>query len=263
MTTDPLGTRLQAAAAIAREGGLLAKRHFLGRERLEIELKGHQDMVSIADRAVEDLMRARIGELFPKDEVLGEEGGGDGQADALWIMDPIDGTANFLRGMPYWSLVLAYREGGRTEIGITYDPLHDELFVARRGKGAWRNGEPIRVSACDDPRRACIGLSFNFKQRGEDYVRLIERIVGHGMDHRRMGSSALALCHLADGRIDACLSLHCNSWDVIAGLILVEEAGGVATDYTDGCSLVEPRATAASTPGLRRIVAELAGTPRI
>ena len=259
MSNDPLGPRLLAAAAIAHEAGHLARRYFQGREQLAVELKGHQDVVSLADRTVEELIRDRIGAAFPEDGLLGEEGGGD-EAERLWVIDPIDGTANFLRGLPYWCVVLAYVEAGRTEIGVTYDPIHDELFVARRGQGAWRNGERIRVSGCSDPRRACVALSFNFKQDGDAYVQLMEGIVRHGMDHRRMGSTALKLCHVADGRVDALVTLHCSAWDVIAGLLTVKEAGGLATDYADGCRLTETRAVLACTPALQEVVEAISAT---
>ena len=229
MSDRDLEHRLLIACAVAREAGHLAADYFARREQLEVEHKGVQDLVSVADREVEELIRTRLATAFPGDGLLGEEGGGDGLADAvdgaagagsggLWVIDPIDGTANFLRGMPYWSVALAYLVDGRAEVAVTYDPVHDELFWARRGTGAYRDERAIRASDRADPKQAVIGSTFTFKMAIEDYVRLVEGILRAGADHRRMGSTALMMCHVADGRLDGCATLHCNSWDVIGGL---------------------------------------------
>ena len=160
--TDPLDLRLLAACAIVREAGQLAHDYFLRRDTLEIEFKGKQDLVSVADRAVEDAIRAHLTRAFPDDDLIGEEGGyaADRGGDRVWVIDPIDGTGNFLRGVPYWSVALAYVVGGRTELAVTYDPVHDELFVARRGHGASRNSRRIHVSDRADPGRSAIGTAW-------------------------------------------------------------------------------------------------------
>ena len=144
--TDPLDLRLLAGCAIVREAGQLARDYFSRRESLEIEFKGQQDLVSIADRNVEEVLRERLAVSFPGDAVLGEEGGGGDGARRTWVLDPIDGTFNFLKGIPCWGVVAALVVDGRIEIGLTYDPVHDEMFTARRGGGAFRNGAPVRVS---------------------------------------------------------------------------------------------------------------------
>jgi myo-inositol-1(or 4)-monophosphatase len=233
MTDRDLDLRLLTARAVVREAGKLAYNYFTRRAQLEVEHKGMQDLVSVADRAVEDLIRARLRGAFPDDDLLGEEGGGaePRPGGGLWVIDPIDGTANFLRGMPYWSVALAYVIDDRVEIGVTYDPVHDELFAARRGRGAQRNHAAIRVSGCDDPQRGIIGSTFTFKMGIERYSAILEGILRAGSDHRRMGSTALMMCHVADGRLDGCVTGYCNSWDVIGGLLLVQEAGGVASDF--------------------------------
>ena len=145
--------------------------------------------------------------------------------------------------MPYWSVALAYLVDGRAEVAVTYDPVHDELFWARRGTGAYRDERAIRASDRADPKQAVIGSTFTFKMAIEDYVRLVEGILRAGADHRRMGSTALMMCHVADGRLDGCATLYCNSWDVIGGLLLVQEAGGAASDFLAGASLdrAQPR----------------------
>jgi myo-inositol-1(or 4)-monophosphatase len=261
MTARDLDLRLLTARAVAREAGKLAHDYFSKRAQLEIEHKGVQDLVSIADRAVEDLIRQRLSGAFPGDDLLGEEGGGaePRSGAGLWVIDPIDGTANFLRGMPYWSVAIAYVVDGRVEIGVTYDPVHDELFWARRGGGAQRDQAPIRVSGATDPQRAIIGSTFTFKMGIERYLTIIQGILRAGADHRRMGSTALMMCHVADGRLDGCATGYCNSWDVIGGLLLVREAGGVASDFIAEHGLLEPGGALACTPGLRETLEQVHG----
>jgi len=261
MTDHELELRTLVAAAVVREAGHLARRHFERRDQLEVEHKGAQDLVSIADRAVEDLIRARLGAAFPGDGMMGEEGELAGPADApgRWVIDPIDGTANFLRGVPYWSTTLAYVRGRETEIGITCDPMHDDLFVARRGHGATRNGEPIRVSGRTDPREACFGHTFSFKTDATRYVRTLAALLEAGVDHRRLGSTALMLCHVADGRLDGCVTLYCSSWDVLGGLLLVREAGGVTRDFLAVAELTEPGAVFGCTPALAPVIEQASG----
>jgi myo-inositol-1(or 4)-monophosphatase len=289
MTDRDLELRLLTACAVVREAGRLAFDFFARRAELAVEYKtGVQDLVSVADREIEELIRTRLTTVFPEDGLLGEEGGGGDdplEADAgllegsldepardggsggavapsargLWVIDPIDGTANFLRGVPYWSVTLAYLLGDRIEIGVTYDPVHDDLFWARRGTGAYRNERAIRVSGCADPRRAVIGSTFTFKMKNEDYVGFVEGILRAGADHRRMGSTALMMCHVADGRLDGCATLYCNSWDVIGGLLLVREAGGTASDFLAGATLTEPNRAFGCTPGLQQAIEGLIG----
>src|SRR5919106_954479 len=206
MPDRDLDLRLLTARAVAAEAGKLAYDYFKRRGQLEIERKGMQDLVSVADRAVEDLIRERLGSAFPEDDLLGEEGGGAERRPGagLWVIDPIDGTANFLRGMPYWSVALAYVVEDRVRIGVTYDPVHDELFWARRGGGAYRNHTPIRVSGRTDPQQTVVGSTFTFKMNKDAYMSLIQGFLLAGSDHRRMGSTALMMCHVADGRLDGC-----------------------------------------------------------
>ncbi|MCB1885464.1 MAG: inositol monophosphatase [Geminicoccaceae bacterium] len=253
---DPLARRLDAACRIARDAGRLALRHFENRGGLAVEAKGRQDLVSEADRAVEALIRRELAARFPEDGVLGEEEGGE-ETSLMWIVDPIDGTSNFLRGVPYWGVVLAYAVGGTTEIGVTYDPVHDEMFAARRGAGAWRDGVPIQVSERPLEASSC-ALSFSFKNDARKYEALIGRLADAGIDHRRTGSTALNLCHVADGRHEAMLTLGCNSWDAAAGLCLVEAAGGIASAWPLG-EWTRMRAVAACAPGVEGALAEVAG----
>lgn len=258
MRDSALEARSAAAGAIVREAGAGALRHFRAREGLAIEHKGPQDLVSIADRESEALIRTRLAAAFPQDAVLGEEQGGV-EADRLWVIDPIDGTANFLKGLPYWCVALAFVADGATRLAFTYDPVHDELFTARRGAGARRDGRPIQV-ARRGVDSACIGFSHNFKTPPDPYVASMLRLLEAGLDHRRMGSAALTLAHVADGRLDGAIAFLTNAWDVLGGLLLVEEAGGIATPFLDGRPLLERRTVVATAPGVAPWLAELAGT---
>jgi myo-inositol-1(or 4)-monophosphatase len=259
--TDPLDLRLLAACAIVREAGQLARDYFLRREALEIEFKGPQDLVSIADRSVEDVIRGHLSHSFSDDDVIGEEGGyaTDRGGDHVWVIDPIDGTANFLRGVPYWSVALAYVVGGHTELAVTYDPIHEELFAARRGQGASRNGRAIRVSERTDPGRSALGTAYTFRASMEGYLSLMDGLMRAGLDHRRLGSSALMLCHTADGRLDGTAMIYCNAWDVIGGLLLVEEAGGIASNFLSDAGLTVPGPAFAGTSALCPMLESLTG----
>jgi myo-inositol-1(or 4)-monophosphatase len=250
MNARDLDDRLEAAIPIVRAAGRLALDYFNGRDALTIEHKGQQDLVSVADRAVEELIRGELAAAFPDDAVLGEEGGGAGEAARTWVLDPIDGTFNFLKGIPCWGVVAAYVVDGRTMVGLTYDPVHDELFTARRGAGAFRNGAPIRVSGNREVDTSCVAFAYSFRQPKETYVELVRSALDRGFEHRRVGSTAVQLCWVADGRCDGLATLYCSSWDVLAGLILVEEAGGVATDFVGSYGLLGKGGIIAATPGL-------------
>lgn len=263
MTDAALAHRFDAGWKILHAAGKLALDYFHRRHELAIERKGMQDLVSIADQAVERAIRGELSRTFPEDAIIGEEDGASDDylaAKGVWVIDPIDGTSNFLRGMPYWCCVIAFVIDGVTEIGLTYDPVHDELFACQRGQGATRNGRSIKVSD-RLVGEACVGLSFNFKQDAPAYGRMVDRLNALGIDHRRSGSTALHLAHVADGRIDACITRDCQSWDVLAGLALVEAAGGVASRYSKGATLLERRAVLAMAPQLEAAIVEAAGFP--
>lgn len=227
---NDLTVRLAAGAAVAREAGRLARRFFGQRGELRIETKGPQDLVSVADRAVEDLIRTRLNALFPDDAVVGEEAGGL-TARRVWVVDPIDGTQNFLRGMPWFCIALALVEDGRSELGIIYDPNTDELFTTRRGGGAFLNGAPIRVSGCADLASAVIGVGHSPRHEPERFLEPLTVLLRHGAQTRNLLCGALQLAHVACGRLDATWDPYLLPWDVLAGILLVEEAGGAAAPY--------------------------------
>lgn len=256
MDEDALNRRLSRGREMTRAAGSHALRWFRERRHLPVERKGRQDVVSEADRSVESEIRKAIVTTFPGDSVFGEEEGG-ALGERTWIIDPIDGTANFLRGIPYWSTAVCFVEDGRAELGFIHDPLHDQLFWARRGHGAFRDDQRIRVSEVDDPKSACVGLSYSFKAATDRYLAQVGAWLEAGFDHRRLGSAALSLCHVADGRLDVVTTAYSQSWDVLAGLLIVREAGGHTSGFEDGSDLAAADAISATTPGLSPLVARV------
>jgi myo-inositol-1(or 4)-monophosphatase len=252
--------RLQVGIEAVRKGGAHALGLFNRRDELMIEKKGRQDLVSRADRETETIIRDHISAHFPEDGFLGEEYGETGPADRLWIIDPIDGTSNYLQGIAYWGILLAYVENGRPVLSFTYDACRDELWTAEAGKGAFLNGKPIRCAETSRADEAIMALSFNFKFDPKIYLDMLGAAIAKGIDHRRLGSSALKLAYVADGRFDAMVSMWTNSWDVVPGLLLVKEAGGCVTDFTGGGHpLTQPAPAAACAPGLKAVFEEVSG----
>jgi myo-inositol-1(or 4)-monophosphatase len=251
--------RFSVACAVAREAGALARRRFNGRPGTAgINFKGHQDYLSATDSEVEQLVRTRLLEHFPEDSFFGEEGGG-AFSDDVWVVDPVDGTANFVRGIAQFCISIAFVSGGRTRVGIIYDPMADELFAAERGRGSFLNGEPLHVSGLTELRSSTVEAGWSNRLPLRDYVSMVGRLLDEGAGIRRGGSGALALAYVAAGRIDGYCELHMNSWDALAGLLLVEEAGGWANDFLRGVGLREGNAVLGCTPGLKDDLVRLVG----
>jgi myo-inositol-1(or 4)-monophosphatase len=219
------------------------------------KMKGFQDFVTEADGAVEDLLRRRVAETFPADGFLGEEGGGSNN-DNLWIVDPIDGTANFARGEPHWAVSIGFVRQGVPEIGILAMPTLNELFAARRGHGATRNGEPIRVSGIDDMRTAAVEIGWSARRSTASYIELVAKVMDMGATVKRSASGALGMAWAACGRVDAYLELHINSWDVAAGIVLAREAGAVVNDFFREDWLGDGNPILVATPALADTLAD-------
>lgn len=259
MTTDGLDMRFAAACAIAREAGVLARKRFLERPRSQRpDFKGHQDFLTATDAEVEELIRRRLGELFPGDSFFGEEGGGSFGRD-VWVVDPIDGTANFARGIPHFAISIAFVRDNRVEIGVIYNVMHAELYTAQRGRGAILNGEAIRVSGLADIRQATVEAGWSSRLPPEPYVDAVSNLKKAGANVRRAGSGTLGLAYVADGRTDAYCELHINSWDVLAGLLIVEEAGGWTNNFLAKDGLRKGNPVLVCTPDLAGILTAATG----
>jgi myo-inositol-1(or 4)-monophosphatase len=253
VNASALQNRFLAAAAIAREAGALARRRFLDRSSFTVGFKGPQDFITEVDGEVERLIQSRVTGIFPEDGFIGEEG--DGLAGApgapVWVVDPIDGTSNFARGTPHYCVSIACVVGGAVEVGIIYDPMLDELFCARRGAGAWLNGVSVKTAATSELAKATIEVGWNMRAGSAAFLALLGRIVATGAGAIRAGSGALGLAYVAAGRRDGYVENHINSWDCLAGNLLVAEAGGYVSDFLAGDGLRKGNALIACAAGVK------------
>jgi myo-inositol-1(or 4)-monophosphatase len=218
--------------AIAREAGALLMGYFV--RRVTIEYKGEVDLVTEADRASEKLIVERLRARWPEHGIVAEEGTrSDMGAEYRWYVDPLDGTTNFAHGYPVFCVSIALaRSDGQLEVGVLYDPTRDEMFAAERGEGAMLNGKPMQVSKTSRLSESILGTGFPSHKRHKNpnihfYHQLTLR--SHGV--RRAGSAALDLANVACGRYDGFWEFNLNPWDTAAGVLLVQEAGGVVTRF--------------------------------
>ena len=230
----PYASELEIAIGAARDAGALLRER-LGKVR-QVRFKSSEvDPVTEADRASEALLAERLLGAFPDDRILGEEGTGVGlnlDAKRLWIVDPLDGTVNFLHGYPIFAVSIALAVNGTTMLGVVYDPMREELFHAVRGHGARLNNEPIAISGYDDLIRAMLvsGFSYDLDERRAN-MPLWSRFVDEAQAVRRDGSAALNLAYVACGRFDGYWESPIAPWDVAAAALLLEEAGGLLSRY--------------------------------
>ena len=259
MDIDQLTARLRAAEVVARDACRLALRLRLDRDRLEVRRKGPQDIVTAADIAVERMIVSTLRDAFPGDSFLGEEGGrSNGAADAAcWVIDPIDGTANFARNLPHWCVAIAVVVAGRTELGVIFEPVSDALYAARRGAGATCNGTPLRVSSTVDAANAMVDVGYSSRTPAAAYGALTAGLLQRGMSVINCGSAALGLARVADGRLDGYAERHLYAWDALAGLLLVEESGGRVNAFLAGNALTAGNETIAATPALYATLCEV------
>jgi myo-inositol-1(or 4)-monophosphatase len=252
-----LTQRFLALQGIAAEAAALAMRYFEDRDSLAISLKGAQDWLTEADGAVETLIRRRVTEAFPDDGVLGEEGGG-AVADRLWIVDPIDGTANFAHGDRTWCVSIGFMMNGTPELGCIAAPALGEIYLARKGHGATLNGKPIRAAATNDITRSTLEHGWSPRLPVEQYLATVARLFGAGANVKRSASGAMGLAAVACGRTDGYVEGHINSWDVAGGVVIAAEAGARVSDFFSGeWTAGNPIIVAA--PGVADAVAEVSG----
>lgn len=220
--------------SIAFEAGEICIEAAGKRTALGIEFKSEKDLVTAVDKKVEDFLREEIQKKHPDHMVVGEErGAGDGEGELSWLIDPIDGTVSFVHGLPGFSISLAFLEQGVTTAAVVYGPLLGQMFSAVRGEGAWLNGEVITVSGCNRMVESVWATGFACIRAGRQDNNLVHftRIVPEIRDIRRMGSAALDLAYVAAGKLDGFWELSLADYDVAAGVLLVEEAGGEVCDF--------------------------------
>lgn len=244
-----LDRRFDAGLAATRAAGRTALAFFDRRRELVVETKGAQDFVSIADREVEHALVGHLRGQFPDDAVLGEEHGRQGEGRVCWVIDPIDGTSNFVRGIALWCVSVGLLVDNVPTLGFVYDPVRDEMFAGRRGHGATCNGRPLRASPAGVDR-ARINLGFGLRQAPERFATVMQRLVAQGAEFSRFGSAAISLAYVADGRLEAFWENRINAWDVCAGLVLAEEAGAVVEDFFAGEGPIRANRCVAAAPGV-------------
>jgi myo-inositol-1(or 4)-monophosphatase len=229
---------LNVMTAAARKAGRSLKRDFGEVEHLQVSLKGPANFVTAADRRTEEMLQAELTKARPGYGFLGEEGGPKAGADKshCWIVDPLDGTTNFLHGIPQFAISVALERDGVIVAGIIYNPANEELFTAERGKGAFLNDQRLRVAARRRMEDAVVACGLPHIGRGDlgvfrkEIAAVQERVAGL----RRFGAAALDLAWVAAGRFDAYWERELSPWDMAAGILMVREAGGFATDLDGG-----------------------------
>jgi myo-inositol-1(or 4)-monophosphatase len=244
--------RLLAAQAVAREAGAMARRRFLD-QSFTVGFKGPQDFLTEVDGETEAFIAERLLKIFPSDGFIGEESKArpSGEGGAAWVVDPIDGTANFARSVPHFCVSIACVAANKVEVGVIYDPMLDELFSCQRGGGARLNGAPMRVSAMSELAKSAIEVGWNMRASADDYVDLLRRVARTGAAPFRTGSGALALAYVAAGRLDGYVEHHMHAWDCSAGILLVSEAGGYVNDYLGAGGLARGAPIIAAAPGVK------------
>ncbi len=240
------------AVRAARAAGQTIMRAFTELDRVEVSKKGINDYVTNVDKEAEAAITYQIRKSYPDHTIVAEEGGqnkGENK-DYMWIVDPLDGTTNFVRGIPHFAVSIAVQYKGKTEVAVVYDPVRDELFTAVRGKGAKLNDFRIRVSNANDLNESIIGTGFPFKarQHTETYMKLFAATFTQCGDLRRAGCAALDLAYVAAGRMDGFFEINLKPWDIAAGDLLVREAGGTVTDLTGNHSYLTSGNIIAGTP---------------
>ena len=220
-------TRLAFAKTLAEIAGEEALRYFNQLDTLNIEQKGHQDLVSDADKNVELLIRDAIDKAFPDDGIVGEEHENViSKSGYTWVVDPIDGTANFVRGIHAWCVVLACVHESQIKIGVINDPVHNETYSAALGDGAYLNGKPMKVASTKGLHDGSIAISYSPRSGMEPILRFMKLLSEERGAFIRVASGALSLAYVAAGRVNGFAEHHMNAWDCLAGLLLIKEAGG-------------------------------------
>ena len=224
-------------------------------------LKGPQNWVTEADGAVERFLAGELAAAFPEDGFQGEEGGITRAGSLRWVVDPIDGTANYARGSARFCVSLACLEGDTPLIGIIAAPALRETIWAWRGGGAWRNGEAIHAANTTDPAQAIMEVGWSRRRPNADYLALCARILADGATLRQGGSGTLGLIDVATGRQDGYAELHINLWDVAAALVILREAGAKVSDFLAGTGATNGNPILACAPGLAEAWSNLPGLP--
>lgn len=245
---------LNIAVRAARRGGHIIVRHVDRVQGLKIDTKSRHDYVSEVDRLVEAAIIDTLRKAYPDHGILAEESGLEGPEDCLWVIDPLDGTTNFLHGFPQFAVSIAFKRKGVLEQAVVYDPLRGELFTATRGAGAMLDDRRIRVSNRAGLEGALIGTGFPFRglERLDAYLATLKAVIPLSAGIRRAGAAALDLAYVASGRLDGFWEIGLKEWDMAAGALLILEAGGLVSDDLDRNDYLTSGNIVAGSPRVHR-----------
>jgi len=244
----------EACIAAAKAGAEVLLGYFRKLDPASVSEKSKNDLVSEADRKSEAVVKAELARHFPGYRFLGEEtGDSGGEGELRWIVDPLDGTLNFVQGLPHWCISVALWDAQGGLAGCIYDPLRQDLFVAARGQGAFWNGQPMAVSRQPglDGAFLATGFAWQLGSRFQAYNQALCAVFPRAMGIRRAGSAALDLAHTACGIYDGYFEHGLKQWDMAAGVILVQEAGGLITDWQGGAGWMESGSLVAGNPAVQ------------
>lgn len=252
---------LNIAVRAARSAGNIITRSMARLDSLTIQVKDRNDFVSEVDREAEDEIIGILRKAYPNHAILAEESGLTSGDDFQWIIDPLDGTTNFLHGFPQFAVSIALRHQGRMQVAVVYDPLSQDLYTATRGAGATLNDRRIRVSNRHSLDGALLGTGFPFRaqQHLDTYLDMFRALFPQSAGIRRAGAAALDLAYVAAGRLDGFWEIGLSPWDMAAGLLLIQEAGGLSSDFSGGHNHLEHGNLVAGNP---KVFAEILKTIR-
>ena len=241
---------LTIAVKAARRAGAIINRAAQDIDSLTISAKRHNDFVTEVDQAAEQAVIQILQKAYPEHGILAEESGAQGKSDFVWIIDPLDGTTNFIHGFPQYCVSIALRHKGTVTQAVVYDPGRNELYTATRGHGAYLNDRRIRVSKRRQLDDALIGTGFPFRELKhiEDYIPVLGKIMGQTAGVRRAGSAALDLAYVAAGRLDGFWEIGLSPWDMAAGSLLILEAGGLVSDFNGDGNYLDSGNIVTGTP---------------
>ena len=248
------------AVRAARQAGSVMIRHLNQLETLEVVEKARNEFVSQVDRLAEEAIIEVIRDYHPDHSILAEESGESGDHEYQWIIDPLDGTTNYLHGFPVFCVSIAVAHEGQIEHGVVYDPLRQEVFTASRGQGAQLDGRRIRVSKRAQMGQSLIATGFPYrmnKQFIDDYLAMLKAVIEDSAGVRRPGSAALDLCYVAAGRVDGFWEIGLNIWDIAAGALMIREAGGRISDYRGTDKYLENGNVVAGNPKIYAALSKL------
>ncbi len=251
---------LNVAVMAARRAGSTLIKKMANLDKLKIEQKGFNDYVSDADLAAERAVIDCIHKHYPDHAILAEESGVSGESDTVWIIDPLDGTTNFVHGFPVFAVSIGVQVNGRVEHGVIYDPMRQELFTASRGQGAYLDDHRIRVSGQTKLERSLIGTGFPFRSAETEidpYLAMLKKILRNTSGIRRPGAAALDLAYVAAGRLDGFWETGLAPWDLAAGSLLIREAGGIVSGLNGSEDYLDAGHVLAGTPKIYAALARL------